>query len=50
MSFALERVGYSVNIYKSMVQKAKDSVLKETLQLLLDEEDKKLCPHGADAA
>jgi hypothetical protein len=38
MSFALERVGYSVNIYKSMVQKAKDSVLKETLQLLLDEE------------
>jgi rubrerythrin len=38
MNFALEKVGYSVNIYKSMVQKAKDSVLKETLQLLLDEE------------
>ncbi len=38
MNFALERVGYSVNIFKSMVQKAKDSVLKETLQLLLDEE------------
>jgi hypothetical protein len=38
MNFALERVGYSVNIYKSMVQKAKDSVLKGTLQLLLDEE------------
>ncbi len=38
MNFALERVGSSVNIFKSMVQKAKDSVLRETLQLLLDEE------------
>ncbi len=38
MNFALERVGYSVNIYRRMVQKAEDSVLKETLQLLLDEE------------
>lgn len=40
MNFALEMVGYSVNIYTSMVQKAKDSVLKETLQVLLNEEIK----------
>ena len=40
MNFALERVGYSVTIYKSVAQKAKDSVLKETLQVLLDEETK----------
>jgi hypothetical protein len=38
MNFALERVGYSVNIYKRMVQRVKDPVLKEALQLFLDEE------------
>ena len=40
MSFALEMVGYSVNIYKTVGEKAKDPLLKETLQSLLKEEEK----------
>ncbi len=40
MGFASEMVGGALDIYKAAVQKAKDPVLKETLQALLEEEEK----------
>ena len=40
MEFASQMVGRSMEIYTAAVQKAKDHVLKETLQGLLEEEKK----------
>jgi len=40
MEFASQMVGRSMEIYRAAVQKAKDHVLKETLQGLLEEEKK----------
>lgn len=40
MGFASEMVGRSLDIYKTAIEKAKDPVLKETLQGLLEEAKK----------
>ena len=40
MGFAAEMAGKTEEIYKAMVQKAKDSTFRETLQVLSEEEGK----------
>jgi rubrerythrin len=40
MGFAAEMVQQTVTFYKTMVQKAKDPILREALKVLLEEEEK----------
>jgi rubrerythrin len=40
MGFSSEMVGNAVNLYKTAIEKAKDPMLKENLQVLLDGEKK----------